>query len=106
MKTAKATLKTIKKETINQIVQKTDKRNNKSGFAELTDVVLVNNLLERRQEAARTLAMLSDEGPIQADRGGRDILLHWTSPSTNVGVNVFYVDSLYLKIGPLLMICF
>lgn len=36
---------------------------------ELTDVVLDINLLERRQEAARTLAMLSVEGPIQADRG-------------------------------------
>lgn len=59
----------------------------------LTHAVLYSNLLERRQDAARTLAMLSAEGPNQRHRGGSDILLHWTIPLAKMGMTVFHSDS-------------
>lgn len=42
----------------------------------LTDNVLVSNLLERRREAAVTLAMLPEDGTIQRNRGGSLIQSH------------------------------
>lgn len=51
----------------------------------LTDVVLDKNLLERRRDAARILAMLLAEGMNQRYSGGSDILLHWTKPLTQNG---------------------
>lgn len=59
----------------------------------LTHAVLDSNLLERRQDAARTLAMLSAEGPNERHRGGSNILLHWTIPLAKMGMNAFHSDS-------------
>lgn len=55
----------------------------------LTDVVLDSNILERRQDAARTLAILSVEGPIQRYSDGSNSLLHWTKPLTKNGGKIY-----------------
>lgn len=65
----------------------------------LTDVVLDKNLLERRRDAARILAMLLAEEPTQRYSGGSDILLQWTKPLTQNGdkKNIIHLMVILLK---------
>lgn len=49
-------------------------------FLLLTAFAVDKTLLERRRDAARTLAMLSDEGSFLQRCGGTHILPDWTKP--------------------------
>lgn len=50
-----------------------------------TDVDFDSTLLEKKHDAARTLAMLSVEGPSQQHSDGSDTVLHWTRPLMKSG---------------------